>query len=74
MTIHLRDNQGREWTVEGDWYAETVGADFDGRGQILAWLRPASPDAGLEPVEPDFAEEVIAELRAGPPPALPAGD
>lgn len=75
MTIHLRDSQSRLWTVEGDWSAETVGADFDGRGQILAWIRPVSPDAHLEPVVVDGAlgqpAHAAAPLPPAPVPALP---
>lgn len=57
MTISLHDNQGRDWTVEGDWQAQVVGAEFDGRGQILVWITPDSEDAHLEPVvtQPEIA-------------------
>lgn len=75
MTVSLRDSQGRNWTVEGDWHAEVVGADFDGRGKILAWFRPLSPGAHLEPVnEIDVLEEVAASLVVATKPTLPAGD
>jgi hypothetical protein len=76
--IRLRDTQGRLWTVEGDWDAETVGADFDGRGQILAWIRPTSQDAHLEPLVTEGAlgqpEQAAAPLPAVPPRALPAAE
>lgn len=49
MTIRLHDNQGRDWTVEGDWSAQVVGADFDGDGQILMWISPDDAEAHLKP-------------------------
>lgn len=70
MTIRLHDNQGRDWTVEGDWQANVVGADFDGRGQILVWMRPASEDAHLEP---DVSRAARAELRPSARTALLVG-
>ncbi len=75
MTIRLHDNQGRDWTVEGDWSAQVVGADFDGKGQILCWIAPDSADACLEPDERETPQEHMQRvLDSGPPPALPAGD
>lgn len=75
MTIRLHDNQDRDWTVEGDWSAQVVGADFDGRGQILVWISPDSADAHLEPAMPETAREHVSRvIESGPPPALPPGD
>lgn len=72
MTINLCDSQGRDWTVEGDWRAQVIGADFDGRGQILMWMRPASPEARLEPLVADSDQEAIEQMiEAGPPLSLP---
>jgi hypothetical protein len=75
MTIRLHDNQGRDWTVEGDWSAQVVGADFDGRGQILVWISPDSADAHLEPATPEAAKEHLSRLiGSGPPPVLTDGE
>jgi hypothetical protein len=77
LTIRLHDNQGRDWTVEGDWRAHVVGADFDGRGQILVWISPDSNDAHLEPAvkEPDATTPDMEELATGRRlPQLPSGD
>lgn len=83
MTIRLHDNQGRDWTVEGDWSAQVVGADFDGRGQILMWIKP-DPDGYLAPAprdlppSPDYVEAIAAACvennRPAHRPALPAAD
>lgn len=75
MTIRLHDNQGRDWTVEGDWSAQVVGADFDGRGQILVWISPDSADAHLEPAKPEVASEHLSRLiESGPPPTITDGE
>lgn len=74
MTIRLHDNQGRDWTVEGDWQAQVVGADFDGAGQILVWIAPDSADAHLEPAKREVAQAHLQRLvESGPPPALKPG-
>lgn len=71
MTIRLHDNQGRDWTVEGDWSAQVVGADFGGNGAILMWMRP-SGDGYLEPAEPP--PPAPEELESRPARSLPSGD
>jgi hypothetical protein len=71
-TINLCDNQGRNWTVEGDWRAHAVGADFDGTGRILMWISPLSEDALLEPVIPiQTQKELDALIDSGLPTLLP---
>jgi hypothetical protein len=62
MTIRLHDNQGRDWTVEGDWSGQVVGADFDGRGKILIWISRDDEDAHLELVESASLRKAIAAL------------
>lgn len=71
MTIRLHDNQGRDWTVEGDWSAQVVGADFDGAGKILVWMTPADADAHLEP---DIPEPPPIPIESRPVRSLPSGD
>lgn len=71
MTILLHDNQGRDWTVEGDWSAQVMGADFDGHGQILMWISPDNADAYLKPAPIEIASRAAnAELRPGDRPLL----
>lgn len=72
MTIRLHDNQGKDWTVEGDWQANVIGADFDGRGQIMCWIRPISVDAGLVPAQPELPPAAPKRVPAHVP-ELPSG-
>lgn len=75
MPIRLRDNQGRDWTVEGDWSARVVGADFDGRGQILVWISPDSADAYLESIPFKPADAYLERfIVSGASSALPAAE
>lgn len=69
MTVTLVDDKGRRATVEGDWTAQMLGADFGGAGQIMVWLKPGA-DGWLEPVGNQAALDAAKSARA----AIEQGD
>lgn len=67
--ITFTDPRGNQWTLEGTWEFEMIGADYTSR-TLMGRLRPADEDARLEPS--GFAEQQIVAMLS--PLELESGD